>query len=200
MVNKSDSIGQLTAALIKAKREFKILFKNKSISYAGSPIKYIDLPNAIDGTEEALGNAGLCVFQTISPSEDFVIVDTVLSHESGEWISSTIQMPIDKNARNASQNYGGIVTYARRYSYMGILCISASDDLDGHLEQNTPIKTTPVTITKPTELTRAEVKKLVILKKLTNQDIFDLQRECEVNSFALIPDDKFNLLIPKIKD
>jgi len=151
-MNKSETIGKLTSALIKAKKEFPTLIKSDSIEFAGKPIKYIDLFDTIQVTQNILGAHGLCVYQPSIPDEGHVLVETLLVHESGEWISSQTKMPLDKGARNAAQHYGGMLTYARRYGYMGMLCLAALDDTDGHHQNTLDLNLIKNIITKQTSL------------------------------------------------
>ena len=196
-MQKSESIGKLTGALIKAKRAFKPIPKNKSISFgAGKPIHYADMQCMIEATESALGDAGLCIYQTISPMEEHVVIETILAHESGEWISSTIQMPLAKGARNASQDYGSVVTYARRYSYMGILCISPCDDVDAGLVEDAPKK--PLVVSN--ELTHKKIAMLLNEGKICNEDITKLKRHTGIDNFREVPVEKLEYLRQFIKE
>lgn len=195
-MNKSETIGQLIVAIAKAKRNFNPIIKNKSINFAGTQIAYADMQSMIESTETALGDAGLAVFQVVHPEEGYVIVESILAHESGEFISSTIKLPTNKGAKNSSQDYGGLVTYARRYSYMGLLCISPCDDSDAGLPENMPIK--DVAFVKPTELTHSSMMKL-LGKQLAMEDVKELMDQCKVTAPAQIPADKLHLLIDKIK-
>ncbi len=203
-MQKSETIGKLTAALIKAKRAFKPISKNKSISFgAGKPIHYADLQCMIEATESALGDAGLCIYQTVSPLPDYVIIETILAHESGEWMSSTVQMPLAKAARNASQEYGSVVTYARRYSYMGILCISPCDDVDASLidapaKKEAVISDVP-TKTSPAPITHKQIAMLLNEGKICNDDITKLKRYADVQNFRDVPAEKLEFIKQFIK-
>ena len=150
------------------------------------------MQSMIEATEGALGDAGLNVFQIIHPEENHVVVESILAHESGEFISSTIKLPINKGAKNSSQDYGGVVTYARRYAYMGLLCISPCDDSDAGLPENMPIK--DITFVKPVELTHATMTKL-LGKQLAMEDVKELMDACGVKFPHQIPADKLNLLL-----
>ena len=206
----SETIGKLTAALIKAKREFKPILKNKSISFgSGKPIAYADLDCMREATENALGNHGLCIYQNVEPTDDYVIIVTILAHESGEFMRSTTKMPTAKAARNASQECGSVITYARRYSYMGILCISPCDDLDGSLIEDAPRATsasTPRTSAaavpqvKSNQLTYATVAMLLKEKKICNDDLNELKRHVGIENVRDIPAEKLEYLRQFIKE
>lgn len=208
----SESIGKLTGALIKAKREFKPILKNKSISFgSGKPIAYADLDCMREATESALGNHGLCIYQNVEPTDDYVIIVTILAHESGEFMRSTTKMPTAKAARNASQECGSVITYARRYSYMGILCISPCDDLDASLVDDTHKSTstsaatnrTPAaaaTQVKSDQLTYAKVAILLKEKKICNDDLNKLKRHVGIENVRDIPSDKLEYLRQFIRE
>lgn len=195
-MNKSEAIGQLIVAIGKAKRNFKPIIKNKSINFSGKNISYADMQNMLDSTQDALIDAELNVFQVIHPEANYVIVESILAHSSGEFITSTIQLPLNKGAKNSSQDYGGAVTYARRYAYMGLLCISPCDDSDAGLPEDMPIEN--IVFVKPTVLTHATMMKL-LGKQLAMEDVKALMDECGVTAPAQIPSDKLHLLIEKIK-
>jgi hypothetical protein len=57
-----------------------------------------------------------------------VSVVSRLIHISGEWIEGTISLPSGTQNRYDAQTVGSAITYARRYSYMGILGIAPEDD------------------------------------------------------------------------
>ena len=58
-----------------------------------------------------------------------VIVETILAHESGQWIQSELCMPL---AKNDPQGVGSAITYGRRYGLAAIVGIVADDDDDGN--------------------------------------------------------------------
>lgn len=193
----SDTIGKLTGALIKAKRNFKPIIKNRSISFgSGKPIAYADMESMRVATEGALGEQGICIYQNIEPTEDYVIVITVLAHESGEFMQSITKMPTAKAARNASQECGSVITYARRYSYMGILCISPCDDVDASLVEDAPKK--PLVVNN--ELTHKKIAMLLNEGKICNEDITKLKRHTGIDNFREVPVEKLEYLRQFIKE
>jgi hypothetical protein len=58
-----------------------------------------------------------------------VILETVLLHLSGEWISGEMFLPL---AKGDPQGVGSAITYGRRYGLMAILGMVADDDDDGN--------------------------------------------------------------------
>lgn len=65
---------------------------------------------------------------TDNPNE--VTIETIIMHESSQWISGTLSMPVDMSATqgNLAQAFGSIVTYCRRYSILAALGMTSFDD------------------------------------------------------------------------
>lgn len=128
---KSDSIGNLSAALIVAKKKFAPVLKQKenpAFKRNGKVSKYADLEGALDATEGPLMESGLVVSQFPVNEGDRVGVLTLLIHISGEYIGNHFTLPL---AKQDAQTGVAAVTYARRASYMAVLSIAAEDD-DGN--------------------------------------------------------------------
>lgn len=118
------------AALAAAQAEFKPIAKNCVNPAFGS--KYADLQSILDGTRPALNRHGLFLFQRVTSSKDGVSVETVVSHASGETLSSGVLFIPVVGAKNPSQAFGSAETYARRYSLSAFLGVSADEDDDGN--------------------------------------------------------------------
>jgi hypothetical protein len=125
----SDNFKVLPTLLAKTLPKIDVATKNaKNDAFRGS--KYANLTSVVDVAKGPLGEAGIAILQPISTTEDgsAVTVTTLLLHESGEWISSSLTMRPDKPT---PQGMGSAITYARRYSLSGLLGITADDD-DGN--------------------------------------------------------------------
>jgi hypothetical protein len=57
-------------------------------------------------------------------------VETMLMHESGQWIRQEFYIPIDTEAKNLGQEAGKAITYSRRYALSALLGIYADEDTD----------------------------------------------------------------------
>jgi len=67
-------------------------------------------------------------------------VETILAHESGEWIGSTIFLPLgEEKGKSQAQLAGSVITYLRRYSLAGILGMYADEDGDGNTPPTAPV-------------------------------------------------------------
>ena len=150
----SESIKQLSAALLKAQRSIKFASKDAKNPHFKST--YADLPAVIDAIKPALNDAGLVFLQTFSPSEaGFIAVTTRLMHETGEWIEDTATVPLPKSD---PQGYGSAATYARRYSLAAITGLYQDDD-DGNAASNT----------KPAQIAKVTAKQAADLQALADE-------------------------------
>ena len=133
-MNKSESIAKLAAALVKVSAHLtnppfdstNPHFKNKYASLAGTR----------DHLNGILSQFGLTVSQLVGSGERGPTVETVLLHESGEWMSASLEMPASKQD---AQGWGSATTYARRYALMGICGVVGDVDDDGN-EASKPAK------------------------------------------------------------
>lgn len=118
----------IAKALIKAQTELKNPEKNQQ----GYGYKYADLASIIDETKPVLQKHGLVVVQLAKTDPDGNVgVETILLHESGETLKSTLTLPVaDMKQMTVTQSAGASLTYARRYALSAILGISADDDTD----------------------------------------------------------------------
>ena len=150
----SESIKQLSAALLKAQRS--ITFASKDAKNPHFKSTYADLPAVIDAIKPALNDAGIVFLQTFSPSEaGFIAVTTRLMHETGEWIEDTATVPLPKSD---PQGYGSAATYARRYSLAAITGLYQDDD-DGNAASNT----------KPAQIAKVTAKQAADLQALADE-------------------------------
>lgn len=126
-MNKSDSIANLAKSLAIAQGQMGGAVKGKDNPFFRSV--YADLSSVVDAIRDPLSANGLSFVQVTHPSErNEVIIETVLMHESGEWLSGTLAMPVSKAD---AQGYGSAITYAKRYGLQGLLGVPSEDD-DGN--------------------------------------------------------------------
>jgi hypothetical protein len=123
---QSESIGHLALALAKAQGEMGAAAKDASNPHFRS--KYADLSSIMDACREPLSKHGLAVTQLPGRGEDgSVQLTTILMHESGEHLGSTIS---SRPAQENPQVVGSILTYLRRYALASVVGV-VSDDDDG---------------------------------------------------------------------
>ena len=128
---KSESIKELTAALAKAQISFKPIKRTEKVDYATTggrkKYNYAPLDEVIEATKKALSDNGLAITQSTYLQSGNVILETLLSHSSGEWLSS--ELYVGKQDQ-PPQSEGSSLTYKRRYGMSAILCVSSEEDDD----------------------------------------------------------------------
>jgi hypothetical protein len=98
----------------------------------GYGYKYATLDQILQIVRPVLSANGLAVMQHLEGGENgHVSVKTVILHESGQTMESTMSMPISaKKGLSAEQNVGAAVSYARRYALQSCLGLMAEEDTD----------------------------------------------------------------------
>jgi hypothetical protein len=128
MFKTSESTKNIFPAYVKAWAELDNATKASVNPHLKN--KYADIASVLEAVKDTLASHGLAIMQppSIGDNDKTVTVSTVLLHESGEWIESVLSMTA---VDSKPQTIGATITYARRYSLNGLLCISAEDD-DGN--------------------------------------------------------------------
>lgn len=127
----SEDIKEIAIALAKVQGEMKTAKKDANNPFFKS--KYADLASCWDACRELLAKNGLSIVQVpaVKDGENqraTIVLETMMLHTSGQWISSKIEMPIVKND---PQGVGSAITYARRYAMAPMVGIVADEDDDG---------------------------------------------------------------------
>lgn len=150
-MNKSESIAKIASALVKAQSEMGNAVKDSRNPFFKS--SYADLNSVREACIPALNKHGVSVLQPTSVIEGKLYVETLLLHESGEYISGMYEVVVGK--QNDPQALGAAISYSRRYGLQSMVNIGAADD-DGEsaVTRNfnskpapalaTPLKTTGV--------------------------------------------------------
>jgi hypothetical protein len=123
-MNKSESIAKISAALVKSQSEMSNAKKESNNPFFKS--KYADLNAIREAALPVLNKHGITVIQPTCVVDGINYVETILLHESGEYISSLTQIVVDKV--NDAQKHGSGLSYARRYALQSIVCLGAEDD------------------------------------------------------------------------
>jgi hypothetical protein len=137
MIETSENIVALTAAIIKVQGGISGVHKNAKNPHFRS--SYATLENVIDTARPALQEAGIAFVQAPGMVVDgSVEVTTMLVHSSGEWMRSTLHVPLGKRD---PQGVGSAITYGCRYSLMAMLGLPPTDD-DGEaaMEREEPAR------------------------------------------------------------
>jgi ERF superfamily len=135
-MNKSDSIAHLASALASAQAEIRGAIKDAKNPHFKND--YASLESVIDAVRGPFAGHDLAYTQLLSDGGQDVLIETVLMHKSGEWLSSAFRIPATKRD---PQGYGSAVTYGRRYALAALAGLTQVDD-DGEaarVEQPRPI-------------------------------------------------------------
>jgi hypothetical protein len=129
-MNKSNTIKELATALTKAQAEMQAAPFNAVNPFLKN--KYADLGSIVKTAQPVLAKHGLSVSQLTEGSGREIGVTTVLMHSSGEWLESTVTLPVgDEKGKSDAQVAGSVISYLRRYSLAAILGMYAEQDSDG---------------------------------------------------------------------
>jgi len=133
-MNKSESIAKLTAALIAFHAKAVKVTKDGKNPHFGN--RYASLSNIIDEIQGPLTECGLAIVQLPKGDNE---LETILFHESGEYLSESYVM---RPARNDPQGVGSAITYQRRYALGAILSLNIDEDDDGNQASRPATQTT----------------------------------------------------------
>lgn len=144
-MNSSQQITKISVALLKAQQTMGTAHKGSINPFFKSA--YADLNAIREVAIPALNEQGIVVLQPTTTNGAHNFVETILLHESGEWITGVTEI---KNTSGKPQDEGSGISYARRYGLQSILNIGAVDD-DGEAAQGR-------TNEKTTQVVKTEVK------------------------------------------
>lgn len=126
-MERSESIKELAAALCAAQATTQhAVMDSKNPHFKSSFASLVSVANACI---PVFNKFGLAVVQLPGYDDGIATVETILTHESGQYISGTAACPVVKKD---PQGVGSALTYLRRYSLAALAGISQTDD-DGNL-------------------------------------------------------------------
>jgi hypothetical protein len=143
-VQHSQSLGRLAPALVAAQSELRGIGKDSKNPEFRS--EYLSLDKIISTVRPILAKNGLALVQGAEPYNlDSLIVESRLIHSSGEWLSSTVVMPLIGRQLKGGvrgpvdpQASGSTISYGRRYSLSALLSLSTDEDDDGNAASDYP--------------------------------------------------------------
>ena len=165
-MNRSESISKLAISLVKFNSEVSKIAKDAKNPFFKS--NYVTLDKLIEATRPILQENGLVVMQSPLSKEDGSIgIQTLLIHESGEFIESE---PIFMKPAKANdpQQAGSIISYMRRYSYQAILNLNTGEDDDANKstsEEDKKSKLNNKSYSNNKELSEAQLKRMYVIGK-----------------------------------
>jgi hypothetical protein len=151
-MNRSDSLAKLAPALLKAQRNMGVALKDSKNPFFKS--NFANLNSVIDASVPVLNEQGIVVLQTPttvgldSSLGAKYVLQTILLHESGEYITSETDIVAGK--ANDPQALGSAISYARRYGLQSTVTLKAEDD-DSESNYNRTPKSVVGTASKTTD-------------------------------------------------
>ena len=128
-MQQSESIDNIAKALSIVQGKLTHAKKDSANPFFKS--KYADLESVWDACRDLLAINGLAVAQfpgTYSDLDKSMSLTTILTHESGEWISHEMSVPVSKVD---PQGAGSAISYMRRYALSAVVGVVQADD-DGN--------------------------------------------------------------------
>ena len=129
-MNKSESITHLASALAKAQAEMPVAVFDATNPFLKS--KYASLGAVIQSSRPILAKHNLSLIQFPISDANGIGVESILTHESGEFVAERILIPLtEEKGKSRVQSAGSTLTYLRRYSWASILGMYSDEDSDG---------------------------------------------------------------------
>ena len=151
----SENIDSIALALVEAQSEFPTILKdsvNKNPKFTST---FASMSTIVEAIRPVLVDRRLAVIQGFAESiivnadgearanPAAVAITTRIIHESGEWIESTLHMPVVPAPTKAGnpippigpQQVGSAITYGRRYALAAMLGLVTDEDDDGERAQ-----------------------------------------------------------------
>jgi len=133
-VLKSESIAALAKAIALSQLHVENALKSSTNPHFKS--KYADLAEILNTVRPVFSANCIAIVQTPTFESGVASVETMLCHESGEFISSVCSSPVSKQD---AQGIGSAITYLRRYS-LAAMCGIAQEDDDGQQAVAPPLR------------------------------------------------------------
>jgi hypothetical protein len=129
-MTRSESITHLATALALAQAEMPVAVFDATNPFLKS--KYASLGSVIQASRPILAKHKLSLVQFPISDAAGIGVESILAHESGEFIAERIVIPLtEEKGKTKVQCAGSTLTYLRRYSWASILGMYSDEDSDG---------------------------------------------------------------------
>jgi len=127
---ESASTGDLVQALCEASADFMPVVLDKIGTRDGVDYRYASIMSIRRSTQPSLSKRGVWSHHCYGHNSEGSFVTTILRHTTGEFISSTLQIPpID----NLQDRHGAMTTLCRA-ALEGLLSIITEEEIDGEVE------------------------------------------------------------------
>jgi hypothetical protein len=185
MIEQSENIADLATALSKVQANIEGAAKGKVNPAFKS--KYADLSSVWNACREQLVENGLSVSQFPGEMVDNrMTMTTQLMHSSGQWIRSTLSIPLSKVD---AQGYGSATTYARRYALAAVVGVCPDDD-DGNAASRPADRGAPSL--NADRITAKQVSDLEALASEVGADMRRFLTYLKVPSLEALSADRYN--------
>lgn len=194
----SQDVKELFTALSKLQGELELVSKARQ----GHGYKYADLAECINTAKPFLLKHGLAVTQMLGSNEQGKqTMITMLTHESGQYISSEFVMVeavlSGGSGKNPAQVLGSAITYQRRYAFAAIIGLAQEDDDAASVSNsNQDRKRAKAQNQNINEQQIKEMSELIASKGYTVQQVCETWK---IQSLSAIPSSQYNNLINSIK-
>jgi hypothetical protein len=102
--------------------------------------KFAKLEDINDGVRPVLQKYGFGVSFSIDQNQSGITVTAKLLHRLGHSEKTSLSLPVDTSgSKNNVQGNGSTISYGKRYTLCAILNISTGDDVDGNLQDDSPV-------------------------------------------------------------
>ncbi len=203
----------LFEALSKAQGEIKPPLKNRTVDFTDKNgrrvfYKYADLADVMEALRIPFSKNGLAITHKLHFSEFENGMTTALIHSTGQRETTFYPLPDPLSMR--PQEFGSLLTFARRYSVSLIAGIASEEDDDGQIAAQVPAvrpKTPPRKFDSPTEakerLSEAQLKRLFAIsneKEWTHDQVkFYMSARWELESTKDLTPGQYDMLVNTIQ-
>ncbi len=134
-LDESPTLAKLATALAKAQGAITLAAEAAKNPHLGS--RYADLGSIWEACRRPLAENGLAVLQPVTTTSQGVVVETLLIHESGEFIRRRLAVPVEVRLSKEGKSqpwmwsFGAAVTYARRFGLAAMVGVATRGDEEG---------------------------------------------------------------------
>jgi len=129
-MTRSETLTHLATALARAQAEMPVAVFDATNPFLKS--KYASLGAIIQASRPILAKHQLSLVQFPISDVAGIGVESILAHESGEFVAERIVIPLtEEKGKTKVQCAGSTLTYLRRYSWASILGMYSDEDSDG---------------------------------------------------------------------
>ena len=186
MITKSEQFSELFKALSAAHQSIGGAVRGSANPFLKN--RYAALEDILIAVKPALAENNLSFLQDIDYADGHVIVTGLLTHDSGQWLETSLRFPLNKTD---PQELGKLSTYCRRYQAAALFSVPQVDTdakasmLRGQDPQEAPQQAPSGTIDK------GQAKILAELITTSESDLEAFLKLFKVASLAEFPEARY---------